>query len=66
MAKPEHLKLAGIVTVVCGGMSSLGVGGDGQRLADGRIRADHTDARVRRKALHDGHERTRRRRIWQP
>ncbi|CAB3796163.1 hypothetical protein GCM10011400_17510 [Paraburkholderia caffeinilytica] len=38
--KPEHLKLAGIVTMVCGGMSSLGAGAtgsDSSTVASGRI-----------------------------
>lgn len=38
--KPEHLKLAGIVTMVCGGMSSLGagaVGSESPTVATGRI-----------------------------
>jgi hypothetical protein len=38
--KPEHLKLAGIVTMVCGGMSSLGAGATGSdspTVASGRI-----------------------------
>jgi hypothetical protein len=40
MMKPEHLKLARIVTVVCGGMSSLGagaMGSDSPMVTSGRI-----------------------------
>jgi hypothetical protein len=40
MMKPEHLKLAGIVTLVCGAMSSLGAGAassDSPTIATGRI-----------------------------